>query len=123
MGLIENSKDLRKNMTRHERHLWYDFLKNHPLKWRRQHIINNYIVDFYSKYAMLAIEIDGSQHYEEQIVNKDNVRTMIIEKYGIMVIRFSNYDIDKQFRAVCETIDYIANERIKTLKKVHPTEW
>ena len=115
-ALKEKASELRKNMTRHERHLWYDFLKTYRIQWRRQQIINNYIADFYCPKAMLAIELDGSQHYDDVNVSYDKHRTDKIEGYNIEVLRFSNREIDEKFRDVCETIDKAVEERIVSLK-------
>ena len=60
-----NARSLRKNMTKEERHLWYDFLKGLPVMVHRQKVFGNYIADFYIAEAKLVIELDGSQHYEE----------------------------------------------------------
>ena len=109
--IVGNARSLRKNMTRHEKHLWFDFLREHKVKWRRQHIIDNYIVDFYSPKAKLAIELDGSQHYDPKNMKYDEKRTQQIEEYSILVIRFSNLEIDRYFKEVCETIDYIVDTR------------
>ena len=65
-NLTNLSQNLRKNMTKEEKHLWYDFLKNLPITVNRQKVIGNYIVDFYCAKANIAIELDGSQHYFEQ---------------------------------------------------------
>ena len=116
-NLLEQSKSLRKNMTKQEKHLWYDFLKTYPVRWYRQRIIENFIVDFYCSNAKLVIEIDGSQHYEENALVYDELRTKIINIYGIEVIRFSNYDIDTNFEGVCIEIDNVVQERIKMLEK------
>ena len=67
-SLVNNAKSLRKNMTKEERHLWYDFLRNYPVKFLRQKILGQYIVDFYCAEAHLIVELDGSQHYGEQDV-------------------------------------------------------
>lgn len=64
-SLTGNSKTLRKNMTKEEGHLWYDFLKSLPCNVNRQKVIGNYIVDFYISSAKIVIELDGSQHYED----------------------------------------------------------
>ena len=62
--LLSNARRLRKNMTKEERHLWYDFLRGLPVMVHRQKVIGKYIVDFYIAEANLVIELDGSQHYE-----------------------------------------------------------
>ena len=72
-GLVKNAKELRKNMTKEERHLWYDYLKNKDIRFIRQKIIGNYIVDFYCAKANLVIELDGSQPNNEINYNFDGV--------------------------------------------------
>ena len=58
-NLAENSRELRKNLTKEERHRWYDFLKDYSVRFKRQKIIGKYIVDFYCASASLVIELDG----------------------------------------------------------------
>ena len=99
-------------MTPHERKLWYLFLRKYPVKIYKQRIIGSFIVDFYCHAAKLAIELDGSQHYEEQGLAYDAERTAILESYGIMVLRFSNRDIDTDFNAVCDQIDHVVISRL-----------
>ena len=72
--LVKNAKELRKNMTKEEKHLWYDFLKIQPFTVNRQKIIGPYILDFYIGEVKLGIELDGSQHYEEKGQNADRLR-------------------------------------------------
>ena len=103
--LILKAKHLRRNMTRQERHLWYDFLSQYPIRFQRQKVIDNYIVDFYCHNAKLIVELDGSQHYSDTGIANDTKRTEILNKYGLTVLRFSNLYIDKQFEAVCTAID------------------
>ncbi len=111
-ALKENARQLRKNMTRQERHLWYDYLRNYPIKFYRQRVIDRYIADFYCSKAKLVIELDGSQHYTEDGIEYDSARTKILEQYGLEVIRFSNLDIDRNFKGVCSKIDMIVKEKI-----------
>ena len=92
-------------MTREERHLWYDFLKQLPLTVNRQKVIGSYIADFYCAKAGLIVEIDGSQHYTDKGKKKDDFRTEVLEGYDLKVIRFSNSQINTNFRGVCEYID------------------
>ncbi len=103
-NLTPNAQTLRKNMTRQERHLWYDFLKSLPVTFHRQKVIDNYIVDFYCARHNLVIELDGSQHYETEASNKDIVRDNYLKSLGLTVLRYSNLDVDKNFRGVCEDI-------------------
>ncbi len=104
-SLISNAKALRKNTTRQEKHLWYDFLSKYPVRFQRQKTIDNFIVDFYCHKAKLVIELDGSQHYDEDALIKDKKRTEILQGYGLTVLRFTNLDISKNFDAVCKAID------------------
>ncbi len=99
--LTQNSKNLRKNMTNEERHLWYDFLKQQPQTFYRQKIIGNYIVDFYCASASLVIELDGSQHFENEGKEADKARDKYLNGLGIKVLRYSNRDINQNFKSVC----------------------
>ena len=104
-NLLEYARTLRHEMTRHERKLWYDFLRYYPVKIYKQRIIESYIVDFYCASAKLVIELDGSQHFTEEGQVYDNERTFNLSKYGLTVIRFSNYEVDTEFDAICKAID------------------
>lgn len=110
--LIQRATELRKNATRQENHLWYDFLRTYPIRFQRQKTIDNFIVDFYCHKARLVIEIDGSQHYTDKGMVYDTERTNVLSKYGLNVLRFSNSDIDKNFEGVCMVIDKNIKERI-----------
>lgn len=109
--LIPNAKTLRKNMTRHERHLWYDFLRTLPIKWYRQRAIDHYIADFYCPAAKLVVELDGDQHGTPESMAYDNARTAALAKAGIHVLRFSNRDIDEHFEGVCLEIQRQFHQR------------
>ena len=111
--LRKRSQELRRQMTKEERHLWYDFLKTYPVQFKRQYSIGAYIVDFYCFHARLIIELDGSQHYEPEAVEYDRARTRYLQKQGFLVLRFSNSDVMTQFRAVCETIDTAVKNRVQ----------
>ena len=100
-----NARSLRKNMTKEERHLWYDFLREYPVRFLRQKVIDNYIVDFYCSKARLIIELDGSQHYENINLQKDKIRTNRIESRNLTVLRIPNNMVNENFRGVCEYID------------------
>ena len=102
--LTPNAKKLRNNMTKEERHLWYDYLKSLPVTVHRQKILGNYIVDFYIASAKLVIELDGSQHYWETGQRNDLVRDAYFNSIGCTVLRYSNADVNLRFRSVCEDI-------------------
>jgi very-short-patch-repair endonuclease len=103
--LRQNGRNLRKEATREENHLWFDFLRTHALQFHRQRIIGSYIVDFYCPAVKLAVEIDGSQHFEEDGMAYDRNRTIYLNSLGVTVIRFSNRDIQADFEGVCAAID------------------
>lgn len=111
-AIVPFAKDLRKNMTKEEKHLWYDFLKTHPARFLRQKVLGKYIADFYCAQAKLVIELDGSQHYKEEGREYDSERTSYLEGYDIMVLRISNHDINTNFSGVCTYIDSAVKSRI-----------
>ena len=108
--LTANAKVLRKNMTKEERHLWYDFLRTYPVRFLRQKVIDNYVVDFYCNEARLVVELDGSQHYDEKGLLKDKIRTETIESRKLTVIRIPNNEINNNFREVCEYINSVVQK-------------
>jgi very-short-patch-repair endonuclease len=112
-NLIPKAKELRKNMTKHEKRLWYNFLAKYPVRFQRQKTIDNYIVDFYCHKAHLVIEADGSQHYTEDGIINDEFRTKILIAYSLDVLRFSNFDIERNFEGVCIEIDKKVKENLK----------
>ena len=111
-NLIDRAKELRREATPQENHLWYDFLRSYPVRFQRQKTIGSFIADFYCHRAKLVIEIDGSQHYEPQGMAYDEERTAIFSEFGIEVLRFSNAEINIQFKAVCEAIDLAVKKRV-----------
>ncbi len=110
-ALVSNAKELRKNMTNEEKHLWYDFLKELPVNVNRQKIIGNYIVDFYIPKAQIVIEVDGSQHYEESAKAKDDARDECLSNMGILVLRYTNQQINSNFKGVCIDVQKHIDER------------
>ena len=111
--LVPFAKKLRKEMTKEERHLWYDFLRTYPVRFSRQKVLGKYIADFYSAEAKLIIELDGSQHYEEHNIKKDAERTAFLEGYGLTIIRIPNNEINRNFCGVCEYIDIAVKESLR----------
>ena len=110
---ITLAKNLRKNATPQEDHLWYDFLSKYEIRFQRQKAIDNFIADFYCHKAKLIIEIDGSQHYSEEGLQKDEFRTEILEGYNLKVIRFTNHQINTNFNNVCEYIDTVVKASLR----------
>ena len=103
--LIMHAKKLRQNMTPWEIKLWTQFLRGYPIRFQRQKVIDNYIVDFYCAKARIVIELDGGGHYTEEQQKYDDNRTAILKKYNLQVIRICNLEIDNNFYNVCEYID------------------
>ena len=102
---IPLAKILRKNMTPWERKLWYEFLRNYPIRFQRQKAIGNYIADFYCAKARLIVELDGGGHYTSEQTGKDSIRTEELRSMDLTVLRICNLDIDRNFSGVCEYID------------------
>lgn len=99
-------------MTKEERHLWYDYLKNRDVRFISQKIFGNYIVDFYCAKAKLVIELDGSQHFEDVAIEYDNERTRYLEQYGLTIIRIPNNEINQNFYGVCEYLDNVISQSL-----------
>ena len=102
---IPLAKALRKNMTPWERKLWYEFLRDYPVRFQRQKAIGDYIVDFYCAKVGVVVELDGGWHYTAEQTETDMLRTNDLQSMKLTVIRICNLDIDRNFRGVCEHID------------------
>ena len=113
--LVPLARQLRKEMTKEERHLWYDYLRSYPVRFSRQKVLGKYIADFYSAEAKLVIELDGSQHYEAENIENDAERTAFLESYGLTVIRIPNNEVNRNFRGVCEYIDTAVKQSLSQL--------
>ncbi|MGN0547776.1 MAG: endonuclease domain-containing protein [Acutalibacteraceae bacterium] len=111
--LKEFSTKLRNDATPEENKLWFEFLRTYPVRFNRQRIVGNYILDFYCAKAKLVVEIDGSQHYENKGISYDSKRTDYLEELGLYVLRFSNLEINERFYEVCTVIDEAVKKRIK----------
>lgn len=111
-SLTPNARALRKNMTKEERHLWYDFLRDYPVRFLRQKVIDRYIADFYCSEAKLIIELDGSQHFSEEGLLKDTIRTTVLESRGLTVMRIPNNEVFRNFSGICEYIDNFVRESL-----------
>ena len=111
------SQNLRVNATPEENTLWYQFLRRHPVQFRRQFVFTPYIVDFYCARAKLVLELDGSQHYSPEGMEKDAQRTAYLEQRGLKILRFSNADIQTHLREVCDQIDQEVYRRILAIEQ------
>ena len=109
---ISLAKELRKNATPQENRLWYDFLRRYPVRFQRQKAIGESIVDFYCHRAKLVIEIDGSQHFVTDGMEKDAERTAFLEGLGLRILRFSNRQVNEEFSSVCEHIDIVVKNSL-----------
>ena len=115
--ILRNAQKLRREMTKEERHLWYDFLRSYPVQFKRQQPIGNYIVDFYCFRAKLVVELDGSQHCEPEEIAYDRKRTVFLEEKGLLVLRYSNLDVIRNFEGVCENIGRAVQSRVHMRKQ------
>lgn len=109
-NLVKYARELRHNMTPAEKKLWFDFLRNFRARAYRQRPIDQFIVDFYIPSYKLIIELDGYHHQHPEVKDYDAERTIILESYGLEVIRFKNHDVLESFPKVCQAINF------KTLK-------
>ena len=109
------AQTLRREMTKEEKQLWYQFLRDYPIQFKRQVTCGNYIMDFYCPKAKLAIELDGSYHRISEIAENDKTRTDHLNSVGIYVIRFPNRDIWQKFDNVCRQIDFWVQERTSSV--------
>ena len=104
LNLKGNAQKLRREMTKQESHLWYDFLRHLSLNVKRQKVFGNYIVDFYCSKAKTVIELDGSQHYEDAAQAYDQKRDAYLSSLGLHILRYTNLDINRNFQGVCNHI-------------------
>ena len=109
--LKPTARMLRHNMTKEEKHLWYDFLKKLPYTVYRQKQLGCYIVDFLISIAGIVIEVDGSQHYTEEGLAKDAERDLCLSEMGLTVLRYSNSEVNGNFEGVCLDIMRCMNEK------------
>ena len=110
--LVPLAQTLRKNMTKEEKHLWYDFLKKHPVQFKRQVTCGQYILDFYCPKAKLAIELDGEYH--RAIERSDKTRDEYLNSLGILVIRYKNKEIWENFLEIRDQIGYMVKKRTES---------
>ena len=103
--LTLKARHLRKNMTKEEQKLWYNFLRHYPVRFLRQKVIDDYIVDFYCHRAKLVIELDGSQHYDNQHIFYDKIRTENLKERDLTIIRIPNNEVNNNLSGVCKYID------------------
>ena len=111
--LVSNAIALRKNMTKEEKHLWYDFLRSYPIRFSRQKVLGRYIADFYCAKAKLVIELDGCEHNTKDAKKYDDDRTAFLEQYGLTVIRIPNANINNDFHNVCNYIDGVVKQSLR----------
>ena len=109
--LTENARALRKQLTKEEAKLWYQFLRLYRPRFHRQYVIGNYIADFYCHQAKLVVELDGSQHYTPEKMEYDQKRTEYLQSQGLTVMRLSNLDVMRNFQNTCSAIDLVVKQK------------
>lgn len=110
---FRNAKAMRHQPTPAERLLWTHLRKRQVegVKFRRQHPVNRYILDFYSHELRLAIEVDGNYHLEKTQKLYDQDRSEVLSDLGIRVVRFTNAQVREEITKVIEKIRSIINKR------------
>ena len=114
--LTSRAQTLRKNMTKEERCLWYEYLHNYPYRFRRQVTMGNYILDFYCAAAKLVVELDGSQHFTPEGKVHDAARSAYLAGLGIEVRRYTNWAVTTNFKGVCADINRAVRQRVPAEK-------
>ena len=114
--LTENAKFLRNNMTKEEKHLWYDYLRKCPVRFSRQKVLGKYIADFYSAEAKIVIELDGAQHFEKENRIYDEKRRKFLEQYDLKIIRIPNGEINTNFEGICRYLDKQIEQSLSQLR-------
>ena len=113
------AQNLRRNMTKEEKQLWYHFLREYPVRFRRQVTCGEYILDFYCAKAKLAVELDGSQHFEPDSMKRDEARTLFLNGIGVEVLRIPNNEIWRNLGGVCDAIEELVINRTANIP--HPS--
>src|SRR2546425_11380290 len=98
------ARALRHDPTPAERKLWYEFLRDQPIRFSRQKPLGDYIADFYCASRLLIIEVDGDTHFTTAGEAHDARRSASLETKGLRVLRFTNLEVMQQFEAVCQRI-------------------
>jgi very-short-patch-repair endonuclease len=104
--ILQRARELRREMTPQERKLWQCLRgkKLYGIKFRRQHPVDCFILDFFCYEHNLAVEIDGHSHYQLDQCAYDQARTEWLTRYGIRVVRFTNRDVDTNIEGVLDEI-------------------
>ena len=104
--ILARARELRREMTPQERKLWQHLRGKqlYGMKFRRQHPIHRFILDFYCHQHELVVEIDGHSHFEPAQQEYDQARTEWLTHYGLRVIRFTNRDVDTNIEGVLDEI-------------------
>lgn len=105
--LVPRARELRNSQTPAERKLWFEFLRTHPVKFRRQVPLQGYILDFYAPSLKLCIELDGRSHDSQAAAEYDAERTRQLTAVGVQVVRFGNAEVFGQFEGVCTVINRV----------------
>ena len=111
---VSRAKKLRKVLTDEEKILWSMLNKRSEfiVKFRRQHVVEPYILDFYSPMVKVAIELDGAQHADPKKIEYDKSRTAFLQHKGILVLRFWNNEIRKELNRVMDYLWQVCEERL-----------
>lgn len=119
INLKQRARDNRNNMPAPEKKLWFEVLSNRKLKgfkFLRQKLVDNFILDFYCSKLLLAIEVDGDSHADQEAY--DQRRTEILNKMGIKVVRYWNNEVMGNIEGVYDDLERVVNERERELKNL-----
>jgi very-short-patch-repair endonuclease len=105
----KRARTLRKDATVAERRLWFGLRNLATFKFRRQHRIGRYIVDFYCAEVKLAVEVDGGIHWREEVRLHDEERDMNLRSMGIRIIRFQDFDAMWKVGEVVATVEEVCS--------------
>ena len=110
---VERARDLRRTMTRAERLLWARLRGSQldGVRWRRQQIIDGFIVDFYCHAARLIVELDGAIHRDQQ--EYDSARDEVLATRNLLILRIANTAVETNINTVLAQIQTTCQERIR----------
>jgi very-short-patch-repair endonuclease len=103
-SLTKGAQSLRRDPTPAERKLWFEFLRDLPVRFTRQKPLGHYIADFFCSSCRLVVEVDGDSHFTDRGEGYDTARTAALKSEGIRVIRVTNLEVMEQFEGVCQKI-------------------
>ena len=111
---VQRARELRRHMTHAERLLWSQLRGSQldGVRWRRQQIIDGFIVDFYCHAASLVVELDGASHRNQQ--EYDAARDEVLATRNLLILRFTNTNVETDMNGVLARIHTVCQERMQS---------